>query len=187
MPTRTTIRLNVLPNVERAISRLMWHTIRAVPAIAPLMHALLDMRDTRLARPSGRWPSGYLLGRRQGTTMHRAMVRGLERMKAQYQRAITGGNLLRLVNWTGCKCARCGANAVETLRKRGENIEARSTLRILGRRSTEKVNAIYNVQAEFYCQRLKFQGSWRRAESAPGTWRTLDCQEGPGQYIPIQV
>jgi hypothetical protein len=29
------------------------------------------------------------------------MVRGLDRMKAQYQMALTGGNLLRLVNLTG--------------------------------------------------------------------------------------
>jgi hypothetical protein len=40
------------------------------------------------------WPKTW-------STMRRAMVRGLERMKAQYQMAITGGNLLRLVNLTG--------------------------------------------------------------------------------------
>jgi hypothetical protein len=30
--------------------------------------------------------------------MRRAMVRGLDRMKAQYQLALTGGNLMRLAN-----------------------------------------------------------------------------------------
>jgi transposase len=40
------------------------------------------------------WPKTW-------STMRRAMVRGLERMKAQYQMALTGGNLLRLVNLTG--------------------------------------------------------------------------------------
>ncbi len=40
------------------------------------------------------WPKTW-------STMRRAMVRGLDRMKAQYQMAITGGNLLRLVNLTG--------------------------------------------------------------------------------------
>jgi hypothetical protein len=33
--------------------------------------------------------------------MRRAMVRGLDRMKAHYQFAITGGNLVRLVSLTG--------------------------------------------------------------------------------------
>jgi len=40
------------------------------------------------------WPKTW-------STMRRAMVRGLARMKAQYQMALTGGNLLRLVNLTG--------------------------------------------------------------------------------------
>ena len=40
------------------------------------------------------WPKTW-------STMRRAMVRGLERMKAQCQMAITGGILLRLVNLTG--------------------------------------------------------------------------------------
>ena len=40
------------------------------------------------------WPKTW-------STMRRAMVRGLDRMKAQYQMALTGGNLLRLVNLTG--------------------------------------------------------------------------------------
>ena len=37
------------------------------------------------------WPKAW-------STMRRAMVRGLERMKAQYQLALTGGNLMRLAN-----------------------------------------------------------------------------------------
>lgn len=40
------------------------------------------------------WPKAW-------STMRRAMMRGLDRMKAQYQMALTGGNLLRLVNLTG--------------------------------------------------------------------------------------
>ena len=40
------------------------------------------------------WPKTW-------STIRRAMVRGLDRMKAQYQMAITGGNLLRLANLTG--------------------------------------------------------------------------------------
>ena len=40
------------------------------------------------------WPKTW-------STMRRAMVRGLDRMKAQYQLALTGGNLVRLVNLTG--------------------------------------------------------------------------------------
>jgi len=40
------------------------------------------------------WPKTW-------STMRRAMVRGVERMKAHYQMAMTGGNLLRLVNLTG--------------------------------------------------------------------------------------
>lgn len=40
------------------------------------------------------WPKTW-------STMRRAMVRGLERMKAQYQLALTGGNLMRLVKLTG--------------------------------------------------------------------------------------
>lgn len=40
------------------------------------------------------WPKTW-------STMRRAMVRGLERMKAQYQLALTGGNLVRLVNLMG--------------------------------------------------------------------------------------
>jgi transposase len=37
------------------------------------------------------WPKTW-------STMRRAMVRGLDRMKAQYQLALTGGNLVRLAN-----------------------------------------------------------------------------------------
>ena len=37
------------------------------------------------------WPKTW-------STMRRAMVRGLDRMKAQYQLALTGGNLMRLAN-----------------------------------------------------------------------------------------
>ena len=40
------------------------------------------------------WPNTW-------STMRRAMVRGLARMKAQYQFALAGGNLVRLVNLTG--------------------------------------------------------------------------------------
>ncbi len=40
------------------------------------------------------WPKTW-------STMRRAMVRGLDRMKAHYQLALTGGNLMRLVNLTG--------------------------------------------------------------------------------------
>lgn len=40
------------------------------------------------------WPKTW-------STMRRAMVRGLARMKAHYQMALTGGNLMRLVNLTG--------------------------------------------------------------------------------------
>ena len=40
------------------------------------------------------WPKTW-------STMRRAMVRGLARMKAQYQLALTGGNLMRLVKLTG--------------------------------------------------------------------------------------
>ncbi len=40
------------------------------------------------------WPKTW-------STMRRAMVRGLDRMKAQYQLALTGGNLVRLVNLMG--------------------------------------------------------------------------------------
>jgi transposase len=40
------------------------------------------------------WPKTW-------STMRRAMVRGLERMKAHYQLAITGGNLMRLMSLTG--------------------------------------------------------------------------------------
>ena len=40
------------------------------------------------------WPKTW-------STMRRAMVRGLARMKAQYQFALAGGNLVRLVNLTG--------------------------------------------------------------------------------------
>jgi len=36
--------------------------------------------------------------------MQRAIVRGLDHIKAQYQLALTGGNLMRLVNMTD----RCG-------------------------------------------------------------------------------
>jgi hypothetical protein len=69
--------------------------------IAPLMHAPLDMRNTRLARPSGRWPRRIHAGSKTWSTMRRAMVRGLERMKAQHQMEIMGGNLLQWVNFTG--------------------------------------------------------------------------------------
>jgi transposase len=40
------------------------------------------------------WPKTW-------STMRRAMVRGLDRMKAHYQLALTGGNLVRLVNLMG--------------------------------------------------------------------------------------
>jgi transposase len=40
------------------------------------------------------WPKTW-------STMRRAMVRGLDRMKAHYQLAITGGNLMRLANLMG--------------------------------------------------------------------------------------
>jgi transposase len=40
------------------------------------------------------WPKTW-------STMRRAMVRGLDRMKGQYQLALTGANLVRLVNLTG--------------------------------------------------------------------------------------
>ena len=40
------------------------------------------------------WPKTW-------STMRRAMVRGLARMKAHYQLALTGSNLLRLVHLTG--------------------------------------------------------------------------------------
>jgi transposase len=40
------------------------------------------------------WPKTW-------STMRRAMVRGLAKMKAQYQFALTGSNLMRLVNLTG--------------------------------------------------------------------------------------
>ena len=40
------------------------------------------------------WPKTWSI-------MRRAMVRGLQRMKGQYQMALIGGNLLRLVNLTG--------------------------------------------------------------------------------------
>ena len=40
------------------------------------------------------WPKTW-------STMRRAMVRGLDRMKAHYQFALTGSNLVRLVNLTG--------------------------------------------------------------------------------------
>ena len=40
------------------------------------------------------WPKTW-------STMRRAMVRGLDRIKAHYQMAITGGKLMRLVNLTG--------------------------------------------------------------------------------------
>ena len=59
-------------------------------------HAGYDISQTKrqMAERIHAWPKTW-------STMRRAMMRGLERMKAQYPMALTGGNLLRLVNLTG--------------------------------------------------------------------------------------
>ena len=59
-------------------------------------HAGYEISQTKrqMAERIHAWPKTW-------STMRRAMVRGLERMQAQYQLALTGGNLLRLVNLTG--------------------------------------------------------------------------------------
>ena len=59
-------------------------------------HAGYEISQTKrqMAERIHAWPKTW-------STMRRAMVRGLDRMKAQYQIALTGGNLLRLVNLTG--------------------------------------------------------------------------------------
>jgi transposase len=59
-------------------------------------HAGYEISQTKrqMAERIHAWPKTW-------STMRRAMVRGLDRMKAQYQMALTGGNLLRLVNLTG--------------------------------------------------------------------------------------
>ena len=59
-------------------------------------HAGYEISQTKrqMAERIHAWPKTW-------SAMRRAMVRGLDRMKAQYQMALTGGNLLRLVNLTG--------------------------------------------------------------------------------------
>lgn len=59
-------------------------------------HAGYEISQTKrqMAERIHAWPKTW-------STMRRAMMRGLDRMKAQYQMALTGGNLLRLVNLTG--------------------------------------------------------------------------------------
>ena len=59
-------------------------------------HAGYEISQTKrqMAERIHAWPKTW-------STMRRAMVRGLDRMKAQYQMALTGGNLLRFVNLTG--------------------------------------------------------------------------------------
>ncbi len=59
-------------------------------------HAGYEVSQTKrqMAERIHAWPKTW-------STMRRAMMRGLDRMKAQYQMALTGGNLLRLVNLTG--------------------------------------------------------------------------------------
>lgn len=55
---------------------------------------MVSQTERQMAKLAHAWPKTW-------STMRRAMVRGLERMKAQYQMAITGGNLMRLVNLAG--------------------------------------------------------------------------------------
>ena len=59
-------------------------------------HAGYDISQTKRqqAERVHAWPKTW-------STMRRTMVRGLTKMKAHYQLAITGGNLMRLVNLTG--------------------------------------------------------------------------------------
>ena len=59
-------------------------------------HAGYEISQTKrqMAERIHAWPKTW-------STMRRAMVRGLERMKGQYQMALIGGNLLLLVNLTG--------------------------------------------------------------------------------------
>ena len=59
-------------------------------------HAGYEISQTKrqMAERIHAWPKTW-------STMRRAMLRGLDRMKAQYQMALTGGNLLRFVNLTG--------------------------------------------------------------------------------------
>jgi transposase len=51
----------------------------------------ISQTKRQMAERAHAWPKTW-------STMRRAMVRGLDRMKAQYQWAIMGGNLVRLVN-----------------------------------------------------------------------------------------
>ena len=51
----------------------------------------LSQSKRQMAERTHAWPKTW-------STMRRAMVRGLERMKAHYQLALTGGNLMRLAN-----------------------------------------------------------------------------------------
>ena len=59
-------------------------------------HAGYEISQTKrqMAARIHAWPKTW-------STMRRAMVHGLQRMKGQYQMALIGGNLLRLVNLTG--------------------------------------------------------------------------------------
>jgi len=83
---------NITPHVAQNTRRLGGSAIDARTS----RHAGYAISQTKrqMAERAHAWPKTW-------STMRRAMVRGLDRMKAQYQLALTGGNLVRLVNLTG--------------------------------------------------------------------------------------
>ena len=72
-----------------------------MPAAVPLMDAPVGMKGYAISQTKRQMAERIHAWPKTWSTMRRAMVRGLARMKAQYQMALTGGNLLRLVNLTG--------------------------------------------------------------------------------------
>ena len=83
---------NITPHVARNTRRSGGSAIDARTS----RHAGYEISQIKrqMAERVHAWPKTW-------STMRRAMVRGLDRMKAQYQLALTGGNLVRLVNLTG--------------------------------------------------------------------------------------
>ena len=83
---------NITPHVAQNIRRSGGSAIDARTS----RHAGYGISQTKrqMAERVHAWPKTW-------STMRRAMVRGLDRMKAQYQLALTGGNLVRLVNLMG--------------------------------------------------------------------------------------
>lgn len=80
---------NITPHVAQNTRRPGGSAIDARTA----RHAGYALSQTKrqMAERVHAWPKTW-------STMRRAMVRGLDRMKAQYQLALTGGNLVRLAN-----------------------------------------------------------------------------------------